>query len=86
MAESARQRAEAFAARHGLAMPVLLAPMAGACPVALSAAAANAGSMGAMGAVLSPPGDIGQWLADFRALSAGPAQVNLADRRSAAAA
>ncbi|HVJ37463.1 MAG TPA: nitronate monooxygenase [Stenotrophomonas sp.] len=77
MADSARQRAETFAARYGLAMPVLLAPMAGACPVALSAAVANAGSMGAMGAVLSQPGDIGQWLGKFRALSAGPAQVNL---------
>ncbi|HYG06094.1 MAG TPA: nitronate monooxygenase [Stenotrophomonas sp.] len=77
MDSTARQRAQAFAARYGLAMPVLLAPMAGACPVALSAAAANAGSMGAMGAVLSTPGDIGQWLAQFRELSAGPAQINL---------
>jgi len=73
----ARQRAEAFAQRFGLAMPVLLAPMAGACPVPLSAALANAGSMGAMGAVLSQPADITEWMAQFRALSDGPAQVNL---------
>jgi len=72
-----RQRAEAFARRFGLSAPVLLAPMAGACPVSLSAALANAGSMGAMGAVLSQPEDIGGWMARFRALSDGPAQVNL---------
>jgi len=73
----ARQRAAAFAQRFGLSMPVLLAPMAGACPVPLSAALANAGSMGAMGAVLSSPEDIGQWMTRFREASAGPAQVNL---------
>ncbi|MDG2524993.1 nitronate monooxygenase [Stenotrophomonas sp. HITSZ_GD] len=73
----ARQRAAAFAQRFGLAMPVLLAPMAGACPVPLSAALANAGSMGAMGAVLSSPDDIVDWMAGFREASDGPAQVNL---------
>lgn len=77
MDATARGRAQAFASRYGLAMPVLLAPMAGACPVALSVAVANAGSMGAMGAVMSAPADIGQWLAQFRQHSAGPAQVNL---------
>jgi nitronate monooxygenase len=57
-------------------LPILLAPMAGACPVPLSAALANAGSMGAMGAVLSSSADIGHWMDDFRALD-GPGQVNL---------
>lgn len=51
--------------------------MAGACPVPLSAAVANAGGMGGMGAVLSTPADIETWLADFRRQSDGPAQVNL---------
>ena len=51
--------------------------MAGACPVPLSAALANAGSMGAMGAVLSSAADIGRWMDEFRAISTGPAQVNL---------
>ncbi|OUL25924.1 2-nitropropane dioxygenase [Nostoc sp. RF31YmG] len=77
MDASARQRAAGFAQRFGLALPVLLAPMAGACPVPLSAALANAGSMGAMGAVLSRPEDIGEWMARFGAASVGPAQVNL---------
>ncbi len=50
--------------------------MAGA-PVPLSAALANAGSMGAMGAVLSSSADIGRWMDEFRTASTGPAQVNL---------
>ncbi len=70
-------RAEAFCRRFGVSVPILLAPMAGACPVPLSTALANAGSMGAMGAVLSSSADIGRWMEDFRAASTGPAQVNL---------
>ena len=42
-------RVEAFCRRFGVSVPILLAPMAGACPVPLSAALANAGSMGAGG-------------------------------------
>ena len=70
------ERADTFCRRFSLQLPILLAPMAGACPVPLSAALANAGSMGAMGAVLSPAADIGRWMDDFRAASNGPAQVN----------
>ena len=70
-------RVEAFCRRFGVSVPILLAPMAGACPVPLSAALANAGSMGAMGAVLSSSADIGRWMDEFRAASTGPAQVNL---------
>ena len=71
------ERADDFCRRFSLQLPILLAPMAGACPVPLSATLANAGSMGAMGAVLSPAADIGRWMQDFRAASSGPAQVNL---------
>lgn len=70
-------RVERFCQRFNLQMPVLLAPMAGACPVPLSATLATAGSMGAMGAVLSPAADIGRWMDDFRSRSSGLAQVNL---------
>ena len=70
-------RVEAFCQRFGVRFPVLLAPMAGACPVPLSAAIADAGSMGAMGAVLSTPADIGRWMDEFRAGCDGPAQINL---------
>lgn len=72
-----RQRVDTFCNRFGLRLPILLAPMAGACPVPLSLAVAAAGGMGAMGAVLSSPDDIARWMAQFRAGSDGPAQVNL---------
>jgi len=71
------ERADSFCRRFALQAPILLAPMAGACPVPLSVALANAGSMGAMGAVLSQPQDIVAWMTDFRAQSTGPAQVNV---------
>lgn len=74
---SVLERADSFCRRFSLQLPILLAPMAGACPVPLSAALANAGSMGAMGAVLSPASDITHWMERFRAASDGPAQVNL---------
>ncbi len=77
MNPSIQQRVDRFRQRFGIDLPLLLAPMAGACPVALSAAVATAGGMGAMGAVLSTPEQIGQWMDDFRRQSAGPAQVNL---------
>jgi nitronate monooxygenase len=77
MGDRRQRRVEAFCERHGLSMPVLLAPMAGACPVSLSVAAAGAGSMGAMGAVLSQPEDIIEWVGQFRAQCDGPVQVNL---------
>ncbi|MCD9028343.1 nitronate monooxygenase [Luteimonas sp. BDR2-5] len=70
-------RARAFCARFGLRLPVLMAPMAGACPPALAVAVANAGGLGAMGAVLSSPDDIGSWMRDFRARCDGPVQINL---------
>ncbi|MBW8860818.1 MAG: nitronate monooxygenase [Acidobacteria bacterium] len=70
-------RAQAFCARYGLQVPILLAPMAGACPASLSIAVANAGGMGAMGALLSPPPAIRDWVAEFRSSSRGPFQLNL---------
>ena len=73
----ALRRAEAFAAAYGLRLPVLLAPMAGACPVALSAAVAQAGGMGALGALLLEPAAISDWVARFRAAGGGPLQINL---------
>src|SRR5579872_2236611 len=69
-------RAEAFCARYGLKFPVLLAPMAGACPVSLSIAVAEAGSMGALGALMSQPAAIQAWVSEFRSKSAGPLQLN----------
>ena len=71
------ERAESFCGRYGLTTPLLLAPMAGACPPGLSIAVANAGAMGALGALLTPPAGILDWVREFRSKSAGPFQVNL---------
>jgi nitronate monooxygenase len=70
-------RASAFCARFGLKLPILLAPMAGACPPGLSIAVANAGGMGAMGALVTPPDGIRAWARECRAGSGGPFQLNL---------
>jgi nitronate monooxygenase len=70
-------RARGFCERFGLKVPILLAPMAGACPASLSIAVASAGGMGAMGALLSPPAAIRDWAAAFRAGSEGPFQLNV---------
>lgn len=70
-------RAEEFAGYLGIRFPILLAPMAGACPPSLSIAVANAGGMGACGALLMKPEDIAAWCAEFRAQSRGQFQLNL---------
>ena len=72
-----RARAAAFCAQFGLDVPILMAPMAGACPPGLAAAMANAGGMGALGALLLPPEGITAWAAGFRAASNGAFQINL---------
>ncbi len=51
--------------------------MAGASPAGLAAAIANAGGMGAMGALLTSPEGIASWAAEFRARSNGAFQMNL---------
>jgi nitronate monooxygenase len=71
-----RDRAHAFCDQYGLDVPVLLAPMAGACPVSLSIAVANAGSMGALGALVTTPAGIADWVREFKAHSSGPLQIN----------
>ena len=74
---SPRARAEAFATRLGLRLPILLAPMAGACPTSLSIAVAGAGGMGACGALLMDPEAIAAWAEEFRRESDGEFQMNL---------
>jgi nitronate monooxygenase len=73
----ALDRAASLCHRYGLQAPLLLAPMAGACPTSLSIAVANAGGMGAMGALLTPPDGIRAWVREFRSHSRGPFQLNL---------
>ncbi len=74
---SPRARTESFAARLGIRLPILLAPMAGACPPSLSIAVANAGGLGACGALLMQPDEITAWAAEFRKGSSGEFQINL---------
>lgn len=70
-------RAEAFCQRFGLRLPILMAPMAGACPPSLASAIATAGGMGACGALVMGPDEIRKWAAEVRAASNGPFQINL---------
>ncbi len=66
-----------FCSDYGLDLPVLMAPMAGASPVGLSVAVANAGAMGGCGALLMSPDGIADWAAGFRKQSNGAFQMNL---------
>jgi nitronate monooxygenase len=73
---SPRSRAGDFCDRYGIKLPILLAPMAGACPASLSIAVAHAGGMGAMGALVSPPDAIHKWVSELRAAGAHAFQLN----------
>ena len=77
MLSSPRQRADAFCHRFELRIPVLQAPMAGACPASLAIAVAKAGGMGGMGGVLSQPDAIRDWAREVRQGSNGAFQLNL---------
>lgn len=74
---TARGRAAAFCERFGLRLPILLAPMAGSTPAPLASAVANAGGMGAFGALNATPDGIADWARAFRAQSNGSFQINL---------
>lgn len=70
-------RAISFCETYGLKLPIMLAPMAGACPPGLAIAVANSGGMGAMGALLTPPAGIRSWVQEFKSNSNGPFQLNV---------
>ena len=70
-------RAESFCEDYNLRIPILLAPMAGACPPSLSIAVANEGGLGACGALLMQPEAIKAWASELRASSEGGFQLNL---------
>jgi nitronate monooxygenase len=71
------ERATRYAGHIGIQTPILLAPMAGASPPALSIAVASAGGMGACGALLMDAGAIRAWVEEFRRHSKGEFQINL---------
>lgn len=70
-------RAQAFADRLGIRVPILLAPMAGACPPSLSSAVITAGGLGACGALLLQPAEILAWAAAVRAGAGDAFNLNL---------
>jgi nitronate monooxygenase len=51
--------------------------MARACPTSLASAVANAGGMGGLGALMTPPDAIAGWVQQFQAQSKGGFQINL---------
>src|SRR2546423_772906 len=69
-------RANAFCARFGLRVPILLAPMAGASSPSLSIAVANAGGLGACGVLMMQPAEIIAWANEVRAHTNGGFQLN----------
>ena len=77
MPTAALSRAQAFCQAYDLRIPILLAPMAGACPPALSIAVAQAGGLGACGGLLMQPAAIKAWAAEVRATTNGGFQLNL---------
>jgi nitronate monooxygenase len=70
-------RARAFCDAFALRVPILMAPMAGACPASLAIAVANGGGLGGCGALLMKPEAIRAWTADVRAQTNGAFQINL---------
>lgn len=76
-ANPALARAGKFCAENGIRVPILMAPMAGASPPELAIAVANGGGMGACGALLMGPEEIGDWASKMRAGSNGAFQINL---------
>ena len=69
-------RARAFADAYGLRVPILLAPMAGACPASLSIAVAEGGGMGACGVLMMSGEEISSWVREMRSGSSGAFQLN----------
>ncbi|MGH7159749.1 MAG: NAD(P)H-dependent flavin oxidoreductase, partial [Acetobacteraceae bacterium] len=76
-AHPALARARSFSETMGIRVPILGAPTAGACPPSLAIAIANAGGLGACGALLMPPEAIKEWVAETRAGTNGAFQLNL---------
>jgi len=69
-------KVNAFCEQYELRVPILMAPMAGACPPALASAVGNAGGMGACGALLMNRDAIEAWVSDVRGATNGAFQLN----------
>lgn len=69
-------RVQSFCQAYELQVPVLMAPMAGACPPSLAIAVAKAGGMGACGVLLMGPDKIAEWVGSVRSTTNGAFQLN----------
>jgi nitronate monooxygenase len=74
--QKALDRAQSFADEYSLQVPILLAPMAGACPPSLSIEVAAGGGMGACGVLMMTADQITKWVRDMRKGSNGAFQLN----------
>ncbi|CAK9075629.1 unnamed protein product [Durusdinium trenchii] len=74
---SSLAKAKAFCDQFALRCPVLMAPMAGASPVALAAAVTDGGGMAACGVLGMSPSVIAEWSSSFRAQSGPTAPLQL---------
>src|SRR5215472_7830902 len=74
---TALARAATFCEQFNLRVPILMAPMASACPASLAIAIANAGGLGGCGALMMQPEAICAWAAEVRAGTNGGFQFNL---------
>ncbi|MEM6663245.1 MAG: nitronate monooxygenase [Pseudomonadota bacterium] len=76
MAHAALSRAKDFCEAYDLSVPILMAPMAGACRPELATAVADGGGMGACGTLLMQPDTIADWAGQVREASNGAFQLN----------
>ena len=70
------EKTKQFCEEYELALPIIMAPMAGACPPALAAAVSNAGGMGACGALMLDSGQIKEWTKEFKSRTNGSLLLN----------
>jgi len=77
MSGMARQRADAFCAKYGLSVPILLAPMAGVPAPGLSIAIGKGGGMPSLGALLMTAPEIAGWVSTVRNATSAPIAMNL---------
>ena len=70
------EKTKRFREEYGLTVPIIMAPMAGACPPALAAAVSNAGGMGACGSLMLNSGQIKDWTTEFKSRTNGSLLLN----------
>lgn len=70
-------RTVSFCASYNLQLPILMAPMAGACPASLAIAVANGGGIAACSCLLIQPDEITEWALQKRAGANGAFELNI---------